>query len=112
MADRTLLFWRAAVTDFLPADGQGAIMSDVRRWPGHVDGYFVVRNPLFPSAQGLLGRFLDDGLLVIVPGEGPDCVQAREVRDGGEHGLLAVVLAQEAGAAESTDRPQVATDLR
>jgi hypothetical protein len=33
MADRTLLFWRAVVTDFLPADGQGAMTSGVRGWP-------------------------------------------------------------------------------
>jgi hypothetical protein len=37
-------------------------------------------------------------MLVVVSGEGPDCIQAGEAGNGGEDHLLAVFTAQQAGA--------------
>src|SRR5260370_25803772 len=71
----------------------------------------MVRHALVPAAQRVPGGVLDDGPLVIVSGEATDGVQAGEERDRGEHDLLAVFLAQQAGAAESADRPQVLAGL-
>lgn len=77
-----------------------------------VDRYFVVRHPLVPPVESPPGGLLDDGMLVIVPGEPPDRVQAGEPGDGGEHGFAAVAPAQEPGTAEPADRPQMFADLR
>src|SRR5580704_9990086 len=67
---------------------------------------------LVPAAQRLPGGFLDDGLLVIVAGKSADGVQAGEERNGGEQDLLAILAAQEAGAAKAADRTQMPADLR
>ena len=71
----------------------------------------MVGDPLIPPAERLPGGFLDHGLLVIVSGETPHRVHVGEPRDGGEHHLLALVPAQQPGAAEAIDGLQVLADL-
>jgi hypothetical protein len=82
-----------------------------RRLSLQVDSYFVMGDLLVPPAQRLPGGFLDDGLLVVVSGKGPDCIQAGKACNGGEHHLLAVFAAQEAGAAETGNCPKIVSDL-
>jgi hypothetical protein len=89
-----------------------AMMSRSRGSSLQVDGYFMVGDPLVPSAQCPPGALLDDGPLIVVSRKCPDRVQAGEARDRGEHDLLAILPAQQAGAAKTADGPQMAADLR
>src|SRR5215475_3408903 len=82
-----------------------------RRRSFQLGNHLMVRDPFVPAAQRSPGSVLDDGLFVVVSGEAADGVQAGEERDGGEHDLLAILLAQQAGTAESADRTQVLADL-
>ena len=50
--------------------------------------------------------------VVVVPGEAAHHGQAGEERDGGEHDLVAIIEAQQAGAAEAVHGSQVPADLR
>lgn len=72
--------------------------------------YLMVLDPFVPAAQGLPGHFLDDSQFVVVSGESADGVQGGEERNGGEHDLPAIVLTQQAGAAESAEGAQVLAD--
>src|SRR5262249_18748441 len=76
-----------------------------------VEGHLMVGDPLIPPTERPPGGFLDHGLLVIVSGETPHRVHAGEPCDGGEHDLLAFVPAQQPGAAETVDAPQILADL-
>src|SRR5260370_33526230 len=72
----------------------------------------VVRDPFIPPAQCPAGSFFHDGLLIVLAGKVPDGINAGEERDRGEHHLQAVVLAQQARAAEAADTLQVPADFR
>src|SRR5690348_2167165 len=86
--------------------------SGTRRPPSrNADRHLMVGDPLIPPAECPPGRFLDHGLLVIVPGETAHRAHAGEPRDGGEQDLLALVPAEQLGAAEAIDALQVRADL-
>src|SRR5215469_5698003 len=70
-----------------------------------------MQDPLVPAAQRLRRGFLDNGQFVIVSGKAADRVQAGEERDRGEHDLLAILPAQQAGTARAADCAQVPADL-
>ena len=70
-----------------------------------------MRDPFIPPAQGPVGSFFNDGLLVVFAGKAADSVNAGEERDRGEHDLLAVTLAQQARTAETLDTLQVPADF-
>src|SRR5262245_45988772 len=76
-----------------------------------VDSHLMVGDPVIPPAERLPGGFLDHGPLVVVSGKAPHRGDAGEPRDGGEHDLLALVPAQQPGAAEAIDGPQVLAHL-
>lgn len=76
------------------------------------EGYVVVGDAFIPPTQCPAGRVLYDGLLVVLADEATDSIDASEKRDRGEHDLLAIVLAQEARAAEAVDFLQLVSDFR
>jgi hypothetical protein len=110
LIQRRVVIWadRAVIARARAAQGVEVVVGESR----HVDRDLMVRDSLIPPAQHASCGLFHDGLLKVFAGEAADGIDAGKEHDRGEHDLIAGVLAQQAGAAEAGDTPQVPADLR